>query len=320
MESREQDSTYLQRLAALKLLRENMYYARPNTYNSLDFMDDLPGGARRVAPQFGEVLPSAAIISRDPEQRKAQIKEALKRIEATKESKSALGKQIVSNAVNMGLGSIPVGFLLSSAFNLMGFRWVKNRAGKWQSPVTPIRNTKRLFTRPHFRNRVAAQGVNDALIGAGMGAVSGAAYPILAHNSDISPKAMDEAAKIMQEQPYITSLPVADMISVIREERNKKHRGILNRVSNIGIGAGLGAGLGAIGAMTPALAKAPIKAVASALAKKPIWPGVAKGIAQAAKTDVPNMALTMGAFGGLGGAFTDNIIQDEAQAYKSDQV
>lgn len=320
MDPRQQeDSTYLQRLAALKLIRENMFYANPAQYNSLNFLGDIPGAVRNVAPQFEEVLPSARIISSNPDVRKQQIRDAILRIKQSKQSKSELGKQILHNTATMGLGSIPIGFALSAALKMMGFRGLKSPTGKWRLPIDPVGQAKAFIKQPHFRNEVIHTGINDALIGAGIGAASGTVYPLLAHNTHISDKALYEAAKVMQEQPYITSMPVPEMLSVIKDRQAEKNNKILSKLRNIGLGAGIGAGIGALGAAVPALAKAPIMAARSAIARRPITQGIGKAVAESLKENVPGTAAFMGGMGGISGAFSNNII-DENQGSDQNKV
>lgn len=324
MDPKDTDSTYLQRVAALKLLRENMYYSKPGTYGSTDFIEDFPGKHRGSVGQFNDVIPSLAIINRDPDIRATQIKAALKRIQDTKQSKSALGKEILNNTVSLGIGSIPTSLIISTAINLMGFR--KPWAGKFslkglRSPVTPIHQTKKLFTKdPTFRKEFGKSVAVDTAIGAGMMAGSGAVYPILAHNANISDKSMADAAKIMQDDPYITSLPVADMLAVIEEKKSEKNNKVMNRIKNVGIGAGAGALVGGIAAMTPALFKAPGMAIANAVGRRPIAQGVKTMISNDAKTLGPATAGMMGAVGATTGAFTNNIVRDENENYSAHTV
>ena len=307
------DSTTFQRYMALKLLRENMLFSKPTTYNATDFAEDIPGPFRSVGAQFNDVLPSLSIISKNDEERRGQIRAAIQKIKASKQSKSELGKQILHNAATMGLGSLPIGFALSSAFHLMGFRGMKSQGGHWRSPVTPIKNTGKLFSQPKFRKNLLQSTVHDSLIGAGMGAAAGTAYPLLAHNTHISDRALYDAAGIMQKHPYITSLPVSDMISVIEERKEQKRHTLMNRLKNVGIGAGVGVGIGAVGAFAPAAIKAPFIAALRGLRHKPMGPPVRKLFSNAASNDMIPSALMMGAVGGTSGLFTNNIIKDENQ-------
>jgi len=440
------NSTYLQRLVALKLLRENMYYANPGTYAFSDVAHDIPGVGRYLGPAAGDYLPSKAIISNDPETRKQQIKDAILRIKATKKSKSSLGKEILHNAASMGLASIPAGFILGSLFHLSGLRLprtsrtsvLKNTAGKaveaplfnhvfdeagnavikghpglaaphsdrnmyqhafdsagnkilkthpeasafesldgakyiktqtptgeaaehlmlpakeptdtfktfaedkpdylmtprknqdgtqatgaaaetkkiWQWPTRFSENIKRLFSKNQgrYRKDILRRSTNDALYGAGMGVAAGTVYPVLAHNVDVSDESLHDAEKIMEQQPYLTSLPTAELLSVIKEKRNDQNDGNLNRVKNMLLGTGIGAATMAAGAATPALVHAGLggaknlfnRAVGNAI--KPIFtPNTLRRL----RTDVTGGAMLGGVMGGVTGAFTKNLVDDE---------
>ena len=307
-----QDTSAMERLIALRLLRENMFYAEPTKYSLSDIAEDLPGPARAMGGFLKNVLPSKTIISEDPAQRSAQIDTAIERIKSSKKSKEELGKEIVRNVKDMGLGAILPGLGLGAAFHLLGPRWIRGNKlvngvtqKVWQSPITPLKNIGRLFTRKNYAKLVAKKSVNDALMGAGLAAATGAAYPILAHNTQVSDQSLNEARKIMEEQPYITSLPTSEILSVLRENKENNTDERTNKLKNIALGTGIGAVTGVAGTAVPL-------AFESALS---LLPGrralVGKKLVHKFLRDAKGNALFGGLLGGVSGAFTKNLIADE---------
>jgi hypothetical protein len=248
MNTEKKDNSYLQRLAALDMLRENMFFAQPNKLTAYSAVEDLPGVFRSAAPLIKNVLPSAAIISSDPDERRQQIKDALERIRSTKSSKSSLGKEILHNVTTLGLGSVPLGFMLSAAFHIASPRSPYSK-GKWQSPIAPIRNVRRMLASRPYAKRIGTEALKDSMIGAGMSAAAGAAYPIFSHNVDLPDSALEDAAKVMQDEPQLTSLPPAELLSVMRGSPSS---GVMNTLKNIGLGVGAGVGTGVLGGLATA--------------------------------------------------------------------
>jgi len=364
----QDDPSYMQRLVALRLLRENMYYNDPAKYTLADSLHSIPGSAQSVIPAVENVLPSAAVISQDPEERKQQIAAALDRIRATKQSKGQLSKEILHNSVTMGLGSIPIGLAMGALFHGINPRWIRGNRLKsglkltpgemknalesqvahlrdakipaikgpdfeksvdrvWQAPGTPLRNLRRLFTNKGFyakyKNLLLRKSMNDALWGAGMGAAAGAIYPILSHHVDVTPKALEDARKIMQEQPYITGMPTSEMLSVIRQKKDEQASGFGNKLKNIGLGVGLGAATMGLGAATPSLFRAAgggLRNVSNAFEGKALNKVFTDKLKHNLNRDVRLGAAFGGGIGALSGAFTNNIISDETQHLDSHQT
>ncbi len=306
MADNKQDSTTLDRLAALKLLRENMFYAQPSRYALSDIAEDLPGAARAVAPLIKNVLPTAAIVSRDPEERKQQIREAIARIKASGKSDSALGKEILHNVKTMGVGSLAPGFLLASAVHLLGFRSpkIKFQAGKvrFRSPITPGKNIRRLFSDSGYAKHLLADSASEALVGAGMSAAAGVAYPLVGRLASPSDKALAEAGRIMQNQPYVTSTPSSEILSVLPGDESSP---AITRLKNTAMGTGLGAAAGLAGGFTPTVFKALGLGLRNAVTKRPLSSGIPEMLRANLKRDLPNAVGIGAGLGGLSGAFTD---------------
>jgi hypothetical protein len=242
----KQESSYLERLAALDLLRENILFSQPNKLNLTNSLEDLPGVFRSAAPLLKNIAPSAAIISKDPEERNKQINEAIKRIKTSKGSKESLGKEVLHNVTELGLKSIPLSFLLSSAFHIASPRnpFLK---GKLRAPITPIRNIKRVLNDGRYAKALAGTAAKDSLLGAGLGATAGALYPLVSSKIDPSDSALNDAATILQNEPLITSLPPAEFLSVLKNEDLGSKP---SKLRNIAIGTGAGLGFGGLGALS----------------------------------------------------------------------
>lgn len=324
MDSSLTDKQLLQRYIALKLLRENIHYTKPNTYNALDFMDDFPGNIRTSAGLFNDVPPSLAIISKDPEERKKQIRDAIIKIKSTKESKSELGRQMLDNSVKMGIGSAPVSFLLSSAIQLMGFRGIRGNRGKLRLPVAPIRTTKNILRSPIARKDFLRSAINDAAVGAFLGVGTGAAVPLLSRKSKLSDEALNDAAKVMEEHPYISSFPVADVLSVMKGDESADQNSSLNKAKNIGMGGGIGAGLGAFAGATAPWFQTPgilWSAVRDSGFSRGAVDTIKRDMTDIAKRQMPlnarRTAIPMALAGAVLGGLTKNLKNNETKSTDS---
>ena len=324
MDPKQQESSYADRLAAMSLLRENLFYNDPQKYAITDIAEDLPGAARPLGQIIKNVLPSKAIISSDPEERKKQISDAVNRIKASRGSTENLGKEITNNVVSAGLGSIPIGFSVAALFHLLGPRGFKSRGllgalkGKTQAPITPLRNLGKLFSRKGYAKTIAKKSLGDALQGAGWAAAGGVAYPILNHMTQVSDKSLAEAQKVMEEQPYITSLPTSEMLSVIKERTGEQGDGVANRLKNIMLGTGVGAATNAVGGALPSAMQLALNMGKNVAAKRPITSNIVNpALLTQLRKNVRNSAMFGGALGGLSGAFTNNLIDDEYKNYSN---
>jgi hypothetical protein len=321
--SLENDNNLLKRYLALKLLRENIYFTQPNKYNAFDFLDDFPGKLKTTAGLFNEVPPALAIISQNPEIRKAQIREALHKIRNAKEAKSEVKSQVLHNMLTMGLGGIPMSVLLSSAIQLMGFRGMKGLGGKLRLPFDPARKIKSLLDNKKMeRSTFLNNTMNDAATGLILGSAAGAAVPLLSNNAKLPDSVLEDAARAMQAQPYISSFPVSDVLSVVKQKKEKQDNELVHRLKNSVIGAGLGGAAGATaGALSP-LTETP-KALwsvfrgaganhsVSNLIKKEFG-GIAKGVPK----NMKRTAIPMAAIGGLLGSLTKGLRINENENTK----
>lgn len=330
MKEKDPQSTYAQRLAALDLLRENIFFSEPQKLNASSFIEDLPGGFRASAPLIKNILPSVSIISKDPEERKKQIKDALERIKKTKKSSSALGQEILSNAANLGVKTLPLGFMLSTAFQLLSPRLPYKahspltggaRNQNWRSPISPIATINKVFDRKGYAKRLALNAAKDSLIGAGLGTITGAAYPVFAHHAALPDKPLEEAAKILQEQPYLTSLPTAELLSVVRDSEDSDNK--FKSLKNLGLGTAIGAGTGALGALATTAMKGLgygglnlYKKLNNQAIEKNILSKLSRGLMRDLNVTVP-VGVGLGAVSGL---MTKNITDYDQQKNDADKT
>jgi hypothetical protein len=125
---------------------------------------------------------------------------------------------------------------------------------------------------------------------------------------------LSDAEKIMEEQPYLTSLPTAELLSVIKEKRDNQMDGNLNRMKNMLLGTGLGAATMAAGAVTPGLVHAGLggaKNLYNRMAGNAIKPIFTPNVVKRMRNDAVSGAMLGGVMGGVTGAFTKNLIDDE---------
>jgi len=321
MPEQEKKPTALQRAAALRLIRENIFYGSPGKYSVTDIAEDLPGRLRPLGSLLSDVLPSASIISRDPEKRRQQIQEALDRIKSTTHSSEGLGKEILGNVAGLGAGSAATGFALAALLKTIGLRnpvvlnKLKNRTGglfgygvNFRSPTTLRENLKqmskgKLTQNPAFRKMLAESG-HEAAIGGAIGATHGALYPLLANITPIPEAAFSEAAKTLQENPTLTSLPAGELLSSVDSTKTN------NKFTNMGLGAALGASSGAISGAVPGALKLLWRGLSNAIARKKT--GFSSPILNEIKRDALHTGGYGAALGALTGALTNNSPEQNA--------
>jgi hypothetical protein len=313
-----------------------MLYADPKTYGYTDIAEDLPGAARAVAPLVRNVLPSQAIISRDPEVRKKQIEEAALRIAEAKKAKKGIGHEMWANVKHMTPEALKAGTMLGALIPLLGLRnpILRNSAGKFslRSPSRLLGSLKALVRRPSYAKHIGMHALEGGLFSSAHAALGGAAIPLLANNVDISKDSLEDAKHILQEQPQITSLPTAEILSAAQDGNDPKDR--LRRGL---VGAGIGAisaiphsvfpaGISASGMLAKNVGKNLGTLAKSILARGgtknmiPVGAGVRDAFISQTKKNFPT-ALKWGiGLGGLGGALVDTLPDEQQQNINADQV
>jgi len=316
MPSRDKDSSYKDRVFALRLLRENMLLSQPNKYSLTDIAEDLPGPARAVAPIFKNVLPSQAIISSDPEERKKQISDAVSRIRASGGSSSGLGKEILTNVKNLGLGGLAAGTGIAALTKLLGVRGITRKLPsgkmKWQSPIAPMEAIRGMIKKPRTALEAAKESLHEGSMGGALGALHGALVPLAAHGYKVSDKALAEAQQVMQEQPQITALPAAEMLSVLKGDKQNHHSSkTLDILKNTALGAGLGLAGGLAHATVPSILKAVGYGAKNLVTRRPLAEGIKSMLKDNLGRDLNNAARWGTGIGALSGALTKRIDSDE---------
>jgi hypothetical protein len=259
MPAEEQDNSYVNRLAALRLIRENMFLDKPKEFGWSDVIEDLPGSARAIAPIFKNVLPSQVIISKDPEERKKQIQTAIDRIKSTTNSKKSIVPEVLSSAGRSAAAAALPATLIAGIVHALGIRGLKktlpNGKTKFQLPIDPINTIKHIFSSRDTAKHFLKGSLGEGALGTSLAALHGGAVPLSAHSYHISDKSLEDARNIMQEQPQLTGLPVSEMMSV-RKEDTSNESPIVKKLKSIAGGAGVGLALGAEGGLVPSIMSA----------------------------------------------------------------
>jgi len=304
-----------------------MFMAQPKKYGLTDILEDLPGPARAVTPIIKDVLPSQVIISKDPVERRHQIAQAVARIKATRDEKSGLGKKVLSGAKDLGLAAFLPSLGIAGLFKLLGARspMKKLPAGgsKWQSPIAPVEAIRNMIKTPGLAREAAKETLHEGLLGAGLGAAHGALVPLVSRGYRVSDKSLEDAQKVMEEQPQLTSLPAAGMLSVLKNQdldRSPPQSRKAQILTNSALGAGLGLASGVSGAFLPAAVKALGYGAKNILTRRPITEGIAPMLRQEVSRDASNAAKWGAGLGLVSGAFTKKLDENTQTPIISDKA
>jgi hypothetical protein len=289
MSENADNSTFLKRYLALKTLRENVFLNNPTAYGLLDIAEDIPGAGRGIAPFLSDTLPSAALLSSDPDKRKQQVSEAVQKIKATKDDSSELKKQMLTNALSMFVTGIPTGLAVSGGFNLLGLR--SPFKGGLRSPITLGRNIHKLRNSTAYRKALLSRMGEDASKGAVLAGVSGALTPLIASKAQFTEQDLAKAETILNKYPISSSLPAGDVLSAMPDRLSKG-----SVLENTGAGAGIGMLMGAVGTAIPPALSAPKE-----LIKSPHLSTLANLFARSARKSLLGNTALLGALGGVAG-------------------
>lgn len=308
------NTSYKDRLLASGLLRENAFFEQPGKYSLSDIAEDLPGPLRIPGMILKDVIPSLSILSKNPEERKQQLARAAARIRSSKESHEGLSTEIAGNIKNTLLKGAPIGLGLAGLFHLAGFRNPILRTAKGiklQTPTNFSGNFSKLLKDKAYAKKLLKDSLSEASLGVGIGLTHGVATPLFSHGVS-SDKAIDEAQKTIEEHPYLTSLPTAQMLSVMKKSKPESSE-FSDKVKNVLLGTGLGIAQGAAAGLSPALFKLLGHAGMGAINRlrgKPTSP-VFEGMGQELAKDMRTGALFGGGLGALSGAVTNRLPDTE---------
>lgn len=292
-EGQPQDSA-LSRYAAMRGLREHLYMQHPGRYAMSDFVEDLPGSVKPYAAPFGDVLPSLATISHDPNERSRQIGDAMYRLRHSHEDKRTRWKQTLRNAVTGGLAALP--FAAAAGLARHGLKWNGMGALKnFKSPVglEPMSNWTTPTGRSELWNTLRDEGVSNAAFGAAAAGIP----TYLAAKRKMTDSDMNAAGQMLQQNPYLTSLPTGDLISAI--DYNKPQSRLKKVIKETLMGAGIGAAGGMLGQFAIAGSRLPGTFLKAQATKTPMNFSYAKEPIQ--RSTLTHAALGMGGAGAVTG-------------------
>jgi hypothetical protein len=297
----------LERYVALRTIRDNAYYERPLTYNSLDILEDIPGPARGSALWFSDALPSSAIFAKDPNIRKEQINRAISKTKETRVSANNTTDQALRNAAVLGVTGVPSAAAISTLFRILNPRSPLGRGGL-RSPITPSRSIKNIKKYPSYRKKLIKEILSDSYKGGLLSAGTGALTPILSGTTKPSDGAFEEAGKLLQDKPVLTALPPVDIIAALENQKKP------STLKNIAIGTGVGGLLGAAGSFIPPTLNLPSRLLSGLLKLKSPVKGIVKDYAQGAKQNLLLNSAIVGGTGGAGGYFYSKYRDNEQAA------
>lgn len=289
MSENADNSTFLKRYLALKALRENVFLNSPTAYGLLDIAEDIPGAGRGIAPFLADTLPSAALLSSDPDKRKQQLREAVQKIKATEDDSGELKKQMLTNALSMFVTGIPTGLAVSGGFNLLGLR--SPFKGGLRSPTSLGRNIRKLRNSANYRKALLSRMGEDASKGAVLAGAAGALTPLMAAKAQFTTQDLAKAEDILNKSPISSSLPAGEVLSAMSEGPTNN-----SVLESTGLGAGIGMTMGAIGTAIPPALSAPKE-----LIKSPHISTLGNLFARAARKNLLGNAALLGGLGGVAG-------------------
>jgi hypothetical protein len=291
-----------------------MYLDKPKEHGWADIIEDLPGETRAITPIFKNFLPSAAVISSNPEERRLQIRKAIERIKNTQHPSEPLYVQSLREAGKAGASAVLPSLIVTALVNALGARGFRKTlpSGKkvFQSPIAPGESLGKLFNSAEARSHFVKDVLTEGAYGPAIAALHGGAVPFLSKHTNVSDKALEEAAQILEKQPYITSLPAAEVLSTIKENKNSSP--VLDKVKNIASGAGIGALLGMLqGGLLPSAFNS-VKRVGGNLfsrgaARKPLLSGASEAFKENLVRDLRSSAGWGAAAGAISGGLVNNF-------------
>jgi hypothetical protein len=323
--SQNSQSDFVKRYMALKAIRDNILYTEPMTDTAASAIEDIPGPARSLAAPLAEPLAARAIISSDPEIRRTQIAEAIKKVRAARGDSDARNEQMLTNALRLGGVSAPVGAVAGGLLAALGKGRLPIGRGGFKNPFPNAgANLKNLFIRDQvptraqkfIRSAVLRDTRKGAIESGALGAIAGAGGGAFAGTAKPSDEDIDAAGKILQEHPYASALPGGEAASVF-DSYDPTH----NRLNAALVGGGLGAAAAVPATLLPPTLESGGIAAGNILnrAKNSLFANSATRIRNplflhrlmsAARKNLLGNALALGGLGSIGGYAASNHDQN----------
>jgi hypothetical protein len=221
---------------ALHALRDYVYQQRPVKLLATDFVEDIPS-LRPYGSVLSNVLPSAAIISNNPAERKKQVAEAVRRVTQASKKEHPLAKEVLTSSAKFGLGSIPLSILfglVEKSFHIPGHGLNPFKRGM------PKFILNKQFEKPYRKQKLVNHLKNSVGTGILQGAIFGATPPLISKYTPIDRKHIIAASKLLNEHPQLTALPNTSYAALSNQEKPKESNPIKDHIENIGVGAGMG--------------------------------------------------------------------------------
>jgi hypothetical protein len=223
---------------ALNTLRDYVYQNKPHKFLATDFVEDIPS-LRPVGSAFANVLPTAAILSKDPTERKEQVAQAVHKIQRASKKDHPVMREALTSAAKFGLGSIPLslGFgLAEKSFHLPGL----HNLLKGERPRITFKDN---FKTPEAKNELKRYLRQSVTQGMAQGAVFGTIPALTSSSAKFDKQNLDNASKVLNEHPNMSAFPGADLAILNNLHKDKNIDPTSDHFHNVLQGAGLGAGL-----------------------------------------------------------------------------
>ena len=292
----QSDDSLLKRYLALQALRDNILYTNPIADTAGGLVEDIPGPLRAIGAPLGDTASSLAVISNNPDKRRLQIANAADKVRAAASDRGEMKDQMLTNAGRLAAVAAPAGAAIGGLLSIIGGgKGMAKRLALLRTPTERLAsgtlNRAGLYKKILTRDALTG-GVESGLLGGAAGAAGG----LNAGTAKPGEEDLQAAAKIIQDHPYASSIPGAELTSIL----NSYGDGISPEKGSA-IGLGLGAAVGASNTFLPPTIKAISRTLGNAVGSKPKAVNLLDWYRRAAKGPMTRNALILGGLGGLAG-------------------
>jgi hypothetical protein len=296
--SKEQhnDDSLIKRYLALKALRDNILYTKPLTDTAAGIAEDIPGPIRALSGPLADSVASRAIISNDPEVRKQQIAEAIKKVRGAASDSGEMKHQMLTNAARLGAVAAPVGFIGGGLLSLLGKgKGIGSRLNLLRAPSQTLVGGG-LNAAGKYKKELLHAALHGAGESGALGALGGAMGGLAAGTAKPNDNDISAAAEILQNHPYTSGLPGGELASVLNSYDKD-----MSPAQSTALGAGVGAGVGAASSFIPPTLAAAGAAVTNPFRKSPTPVNLLGRYTETLRGPLGRNALILGGLGGLAG-------------------